>query len=53
VQRTAWGLTQVRSNAIASGTALLIDPMAVAVCWTVSSHAYMTDSHASNFTATS
>jgi hypothetical protein len=26
--RTAWGLTQVHSNAIASGTALLIDPMA-------------------------
>ena len=46
---TAWGLTQVRSTAIASGTALLIDPMAVAVLDRQQVTAYMTDSHASNF----
>jgi HK97 family phage major capsid protein len=50
-QRTAWGLTQVRSNAIASGTALLIDPMAVAVIDRMQATALMTDSHASNFTS--
>lgn len=48
---TAWGLTQVRSTAIASGTALLIDPMAVAVLDRQQVTAYMTDSHASNFTS--
>jgi len=46
---TAWGLTQVRSTAIASGTAMLIDPMAVAVLDRQQVTAYMTDSHASNF----
>ena len=46
---TAWGLTQVRSTAIPSGTALLIDPMAVAVLDRQQVTAYMTDSHASNF----
>lgn len=49
--RTAWGLTQVRSTAVASGTAVLIDPMAVAVLDRQSVTAYMTDSHASNFTS--
>jgi len=47
--RTAWGLTQVRSTAIASGTALLIDPMAVAYMDRQQVTSYMTDSHASNF----
>ena len=46
---TAWGLTQVRSTAVASGTAVLIDPMAVAVLDRQQVTAYMTDSHASNF----
>jgi hypothetical protein len=50
-ERTAWGLTQVRSTAIASGTALLVDPMALAVFDRQQPTAYMTDSHASNFTA--
>lgn len=49
--RTAWGLTQVRSTAIAAGTALLIDPMAIAVFDRQQPTAYMTDSHASNFTS--
>jgi HK97 family phage major capsid protein len=49
--RTAWGLTQVHSNAIASGTALLVDPMQVAVVDRQQPTAYMTDSHASNFTS--
>ena len=49
--RTAWGLTQVRSTAVASGTAVLIDPMAVAVLDRQQVTAYMTDSHASNFVA--
>lgn len=48
---TAWGLTQVRSTAIASGTALLIDPMAVAVLDRQQVSAYITDAHASNFTS--
>jgi HK97 family phage major capsid protein len=46
---TAWGLTQVRSTAIASGTAMLIDPMAVAVLDRQQVTAYATDSHSSNF----
>jgi HK97 family phage major capsid protein len=49
--RTAWGLTQVRSTAIAAGTALLIDPMALAVFDRQEVTAYMTDSHATNFTS--
>lgn len=49
--RTSWGLRQVRSTAIASGTALLVDPMAVAVFDRQQVTAYMTDSHASNFTS--
>lgn len=47
--RTIWGLTQVRSTAIAAGTALLIDPMSVAVFDRQQVTAYMTDSHASQF----
>lgn len=49
VSRTAWGLTQVHSTAIASGTAMLVDPMAVAVLDRQQVTSYMTDSHASNF----
>jgi HK97 family phage major capsid protein len=49
--RSSWGLTQVRSTAIASGTALLVDPMAVAVFDRQQVTAYMTDSHSSNFTS--
>lgn len=49
--RSAWGLTQVRSTAIAAGTALLIDPMAVSVFDRQEVTAYLTDSHASNFTS--
>lgn len=49
--RTAWGLTQVRSTAIASGTALLIDPMHVAMFDRQEVTAYMTDSHGNDFTA--
>ncbi len=49
--RTSWGLQQVRSTAIASGTAMLVDPVAVAVFDRMQVTAYMTDSHASNFTA--
>lgn len=49
--KSVWGLRQVRSTAIASGTALLIDPMAVAVFDRQQVTAYMTDSHASNFTS--
>lgn len=49
--RTAWGLEQVRSTAIAAGTALLIDPMAVAVLDADVLRGYMTDSHSSNFTS--
>jgi hypothetical protein len=44
------GPPQVRSTAIASGTALLVDPMAVAVFDRQEITAYTTDSHASNFT---
>lgn len=47
--RTAWGMTQVHSTAIASGTALLIDPMAVALFDRQQIATYMTDSHASLF----
>lgn len=48
---SAWGMRQVRSTAIASGTALLIDPTAVAVFDRQEVTAYVTDSHASNFTS--
>jgi HK97 family phage major capsid protein len=51
VSRTAWGLTQIHSNAIASGTAMLVDPTAVAFLDRMAPTAYMTDSHASNFTS--
>ena len=51
VARTAWGLRQVHSTAIAAGTALLIDPMAVTVFDRQQPTAYLTDSHASNFTS--
>lgn len=48
---TAWGMTIVKSNAIAAGTALLIDPMVVAILDRQAATAYMTDSHDKNFTA--
>jgi HK97 family phage major capsid protein len=51
VPRTMWGLTAVHSTAIAAGTALLIDPMAVSLLDRQQVSAYMTDSHASNFTS--
>ena len=41
----------VSSNAIASGTALVLDTAAVQVWDRQSATAYMTDSHASNFTS--
>lgn len=47
--RTAWGLTQVRSTAIAAGTAMLLDPTVTMVWDRQAPTAYMTDSHASNF----
>lgn len=47
--RTVWGLTPVHSTAIAAGTAMLVDPMSVAVFDRQQVTAYMTDSHASNF----
>lgn len=49
--RSAWGLTQVRSTGVAAGTALLIDPMAVALLDRQQVTAYMTDSHADRFTS--
>ncbi len=48
---TTWGLRQVRSTAIASGTAMLLDPVEAAVFDRMAATAYMTDSHASNFTS--
>lgn len=47
--RTAWGLEQVRSTVLTAGTALLIDPMAVAILDADQIRAYLTDSHASLF----
>ena len=47
--RTAWGLTQVHSTAIAAGTALLIDPTVCAVLDRMTVQSYITDSHASQF----
>jgi HK97 family phage major capsid protein len=47
--KSAWGLTVVVSTAIASGTALLIDPMALAIFDRQQPTAYLTDSHASLF----
>lgn len=49
--KTTWGMQQVRSNGVAAGTALLIDPMAAAVLDRMEIAAYLTDSHASNFTS--
>lgn len=49
--QSAWGLQVVRSTAIASGTAALIDPMGVAILDEMAPRAYLTDSHASNFTS--
>lgn len=48
---SAWGLEVVKSNAVAAGTAVLIDPMAVAILDEEAPRAYITDSHASNFTS--
>lgn len=48
---TAWGLTRVISNAVASGTALLVDPMSAALLDRQQPAAYLTDSHSSNFTS--
>lgn len=43
--RTSWGLRQVRSNAVTAGTAILIDPTAIAVFDRQQITAYTTDSH--------
>jgi HK97 family phage major capsid protein len=48
---SAWGLQRVTSTAIASGTALIIDPMAVAVLDREQPTVYTTDSHGTNFTS--
>lgn len=48
---STWGLTVIKTNAVAAGTAALIDPMAVAILDEEAPRAYMTDSHASNFTS--
>jgi HK97 family phage major capsid protein len=48
--RTAWGLTQVRSNAVSAGTAVIMDPTAMAIFDRQQITAYTTDSHADNFT---
>lgn len=48
---STWGLTVVKSNAVAAGTAVVLDPMAVAILDEEAPRAYITDSHASNFTA--
>src|SRR5690606_23681272 len=47
--RTAWGLRQVRTNAVASGTAVLIDPMAATILDRMQVTFFTTDSHGSNF----
>lgn len=47
---TAWGLTRVVSNAVASGTALLIDPMQVAILDRNQPTAYLTDADGTDFT---
>lgn len=49
--RTAWGLAVVKSTAVAPLTAVLLDPMSVAVLDRQQVVAYFTDSHASNFTS--
>lgn len=49
--RTMWGLEPVKSTGIAAGTALLIDPLSLAILDRQEVQAYMTDSHASQFTA--
>lgn len=46
---TAWGMRMVKSNALAAGTALLIDPMAVAILDRQQASAYMTDSDGEKF----
>lgn len=48
---SAWGLQRVTSTAIASGTALIIDPMSVAVLDREQPTVYTTDSHGTNFTS--
>lgn len=48
---SAWGLQVVKSTAVSNGTALLIDPMALAILDEEAPRAYLTDSHASNFTS--
>jgi len=48
---TAWGLTPVVSNAIASGTALVLDRTSAMIWDRQQPEMYLTDSHASNFTS--
>lgn len=49
--RTAWGLTKIHHNGIPQGTALLIDPMCLLILDRMAPQAFLTDSHASNFTS--
>lgn len=51
VQGTVWGLQPVWSNAIAVGTALIVDTSAAMVWDRRQPTLYLTDSHASNFTS--
>lgn len=48
---SAWGLTPVVSNAVAAGTALVLDRTAAMVWDRQDPTLYLTDSHASNFTS--
>ena len=50
-QGTIWGLQPVWSNAIASGTALIMDTSAAMIWDRRQPTLYLTDSHASNFTS--
>jgi HK97 family phage major capsid protein len=49
--QTAWGLTPVTSNAIAAGTALVLDKTSAMIWDRQQPVMYLTDSHASNFTS--
>jgi len=49
--KMAWGMQIVTSTAVASGTAVLLDPTCVALLDRMEPTAFLTDSHASNFTA--
>lgn len=46
-----WGLQRISSNAVAAGTALAIDPLALQIFDRMAPVAFLTDSHASTFIA--